>query len=107
MAELLPATRDDLAEIAGIYNHYILNSAATFHSEKMSATELEEFLYISHPRYASFSIRDHGDLIGFSYLTHYKKRQAYDRSAEMSLFFDCLTPLPHHPRSPGAFSKIP
>lgn len=32
MAEFRPVTRQDLDTILGIYNQYVLNSTATFHS---------------------------------------------------------------------------
>ncbi|WP_048151290.1 GNAT family N-acetyltransferase [Methanolacinia paynteri] len=86
MAEFLPTTKDDLAAIAGIYNHYILNSSVTFHGEEMTAKDLEEIIHIAHPKYASFTIKDGDDIIGFCYTMQYKKRQAYDRSAELSVY---------------------
>lgn len=64
----------------------ILNSTATFHSEKLSKKDLEEFLFLSHPKYPSFLITDKGGVIGYCFLTRYKKRQAYDRSAELSIY---------------------
>jgi L-amino acid N-acyltransferase YncA len=86
MVEFSPVTDTDLAAILMIYNHYILNSTATFHSRKMSQKELEEFLFVSHPKYPSFLIKDNDEMIGYCFLTQYKKRQAYDRSAELSIY---------------------
>ena len=86
MVEFSPVTKTDLAGILAIYNHYILNSTATFHSGTMSHKELEEFLFVSNPNYPSFMIKDNGETIGYCFLTQYKKRQAYDRSAELSIY---------------------
>jgi phosphinothricin acetyltransferase len=86
MVEFLPATEDDLPAIKEIYNHYILNSTTTFHSEKMSEKELEEFLFIAQPKYPSFVIRESNRVIGYCFLTRYKNRQAYDRCAELSIY---------------------
>lgn len=86
MVEFFPVKDSDLAAILAIYNHYILNSTATFHSEKLSRNDLEEFLFISHPKYPSFLITENGETIGYCFLTQYKKRQAYDRSAELSIY---------------------
>jgi L-amino acid N-acyltransferase YncA len=86
MVEFSPVKDADLAAILAIYNHYILNSTATFHSEKLSEKDLGEFLFISHPKYPSFLITDKGETIGYCFLTQYKKRQAYDRSAELSIY---------------------
>lgn len=86
MVEFSPVKDTDLAAILAIYNHYILNSTATFHSGKLSRNDLEEFLFISHPKYPSFLITENGGMIGYCFLTQYKKRQAYDRSAELSIY---------------------
>jgi hypothetical protein len=86
MVEFFPVTKKDLAAVMEIYNYYILNSTATFHSEKMSHNELEEFLFVSHPKYPSFVMKDHDEITMYCFLTRYKKRQAYDRSAELSVY---------------------
>ena len=87
MVNFSPVTKTDLAAILTIYNHYILNSTATFHSGKLTRKDLEEFLFVSHPKYPSFLIKDNDDIIGYCFLTRHKKRQAYDRTADMSLYF--------------------
>jgi len=86
MVNFSPVTKKDLAAIIEIYNHYILNTTATFHSEKLSKKDLEEFLFVSHPKYPSFLIKDNNEIIGYFFITQYKKRQAYDRSAEVSVY---------------------
>jgi len=86
MVEFSQVTNTDLAAILANYNDYILNSTATFHSEKLSENDLEEFLYVSHLKYPSFLIRENDEMIGYCFLTQYKKRQAYDRSAELSIY---------------------
>jgi phosphinothricin acetyltransferase len=86
MVEYSPVTNSDLPAILAIYNHYILNSTATFHSGILSENDLEEFLFASHPKYPSFLIKDNDKMIGYCFVTHYKKRQAYDRSAEVSIY---------------------
>jgi L-amino acid N-acyltransferase YncA len=86
MVEFSPVTNTDIEAILAIYNHYILNSTATFHSEILSKNDLEEFLFVSYPKYPSYLIKNNDDIIGYCFLTQYKKRQAYDRSAEVSIY---------------------
>ncbi|WP_321508396.1 N-acetyltransferase family protein [uncultured Methanoregula sp.] len=86
MVEFSPVTNTDLTAILGIYNYYTLNSTATFHSGIMSQKDLEEFLFVAVPKYPSFLIKDNNEIIGYCFLTQYKKRQAYDRSAELSIY---------------------
>jgi len=86
MVEFSPVTDSDVEAILAIYNHYILNSTATFHSKILSKNDLKEFLFITHPKYPSYLIKSDGDVIGYCFLTQYKMRQAYDRSAEVSIY---------------------
>ncbi|OPY38340.1 MAG: Acetyltransferase (GNAT) family protein [Methanoregula sp. PtaU1.Bin051] len=86
MIEFSPVEEQDLGTIKDIYDHYILNSTATFHDGKITTDELKEFLFIDNPKYPSFLIRKNGETIGYCFLTRYKKRQAYDRTAELSIY---------------------
>ena len=65
MVEYSPVTNSDLPAILAIYNHNILNSTATFHSGILSENDLEEFLFVSHPKYPSFLIKDNDKMIGY------------------------------------------
>ncbi len=86
MVVFRPVTRQDFDTILSIYNHYVLTSTATFHSVPLTARELEEFLFVGHPKYPAFMIFDGDEPVGYCFLTQYKKRQAYDRSAELSVY---------------------
>jgi phosphinothricin acetyltransferase len=76
----------DMNKVRDIYNFYILNTTATFHTEKISVEELNQSIYIGHPLYKSYLILAHDQVCGFCFLTHFKKRQAYDRTAEISIY---------------------
>jgi L-amino acid N-acyltransferase YncA len=76
----------DLGKIKEIYDYYILNTTATFHSEPVTMPELREFLFIADPKYPSFCIREENTIVGYCFLTRYKNRQAYDRTAELSIY---------------------
>jgi phosphinothricin acetyltransferase len=79
-------TENDLISIKEIYDYYILNTTATFHNEKITIPELREFLFIAHPKYPSFILKENNMIIGYCFLAQYKKRQAYDRTAELSIY---------------------
>lgn len=79
----------DLQEVKKIYDWYIANSTATFHTEPIRIDQLMEFMYLDHPLYKSYLIKDDGKITGYCYFTYYKKRQAYDRTAEVTIY---LTP---------------
>lgn len=79
-------TEQDLPVIKEIYDWYIENSTATFHKEPIQLKELQEFIFINHPIYESFLILHGNEIAGYCFLTFYKKRQAYDRTAEVTLY---------------------
>ncbi len=76
----------DLQEVKHIYDWYIKNSTATFHTEPIRIDQLKEFIYVNHALYLSYLIYADNTITGYCYLTNYKKRQAYDRTAEVTLY---------------------
>ncbi len=76
----------DWETIKEIYDWYAVNSIVTFHTEPVSINILREYVFIDHPRYRSFMIYDGDELAGYTYFTFYKKRPAYDRSAELAIY---------------------
>ena len=76
----------DLPEVKKIYDWYIENSIATFHTEPIQIDQLKEFIYFNHPLYQAYLIDLKNEIIGYCFLTNYKKRQAYDRTAEISIY---------------------
>lgn len=79
-------TESDLEWVRGIYNYYVENSTATYYTEEISVDELKEFIPVQHQKYKSFMIKVDNKATGFCYISRYKKRQAYDRTAEVSLY---------------------
>jgi phosphinothricin acetyltransferase len=84
--EFANLTETDLEFVKEIYDYYIENSTATYYIEKISTDELKEFIPVQHKRYKSFLIKVDDERCGFCYISQYKKRQAYDRTAELSLY---------------------
>jgi len=76
----------DLPEVKKIYDWHIAHSTATFHTGPVETEELKEFIYTNHPLYNSYLILADGEVAGYCLLTNYKKRQAYDRTAEITLY---------------------
>jgi L-amino acid N-acyltransferase YncA len=78
--------REDIPSVLEIYNWYILNSTATFHTSPVGENEVSDFLYIDHVRYRSYTLTADKRLVGYCFLTPHKKRQAYDRTAEVTIY---------------------
>lgn len=76
----------DLSEVKNIYDWYIVNSTATFHTEPIQIEQFKEFIYVNHSLYKSYLIFTDNEIAGYCFLTNYKKRQAYDRTAEVTIY---------------------
>ena len=79
-------TIEKLHEVKAIYDWYIENATATFHTEPITLDQLQEFIFINHPLYKSYLIYFDDLLAGYCFLTYHKKRPAYDRTAEISIY---------------------
>lgn len=73
-------------EVKEIYDWYILNSTATFHTEPITVEQLKEFVFVGHQLYPSYLMYVDGDVAGYCYLTAYRNRQAYLRTAEITVY---------------------
>jgi|WetSurMetagenome_2_1015567.scaffolds.fasta_scaffold268818_2 L-amino acid N-acyltransferase YncA len=81
------ALRDEhLPAAAAIYNYYIENSTATFHTELLSPSGLREIIYHESPRYLALAILADGQCCGYAYIGPYRERQAYQNTAEISIY---------------------
>lgn len=75
-----------LPEVTEIYNHYILNSTATFHAKALVEDEMREIVITGNPRFKSYAMF-YGDFIcGYCILSPFKKREAYDGTAEVTVY---------------------
>ena len=84
--KLVDLQERDFHVVKEIYDYYILNSTATFHTDLISIEELKSVILTGHPKYRSFQIDYEGDTCGYCYISQYKKRQAYDRTAEVTIY---------------------
>jgi L-amino acid N-acyltransferase YncA len=84
--KFLPIKELDFVIVKEIYDHYIMHSTCTFHTEPISLHELEEYIFVNHPVYKSFLINFDNVVAGLCYFTYFKKRQAYERSVEVSIY---------------------
>ncbi len=83
---LQQTTDEDINEICNIYNHYIQNSTATFHTEHVNPEQIKKIIPFQHQKYKCFTIKYMDDICGYIYLGCYKPRQAYDRTAEVTIY---------------------
>lgn len=84
--QLVSVREEHLETIRDIYQYYVDHSTATFHTGQVTTNELREKILIDHPKYKSYVIDSNGTICGYCYLSQYNKRQAYDRTAELSIY---------------------
>lgn len=76
----------DLPFITKVYNFYIANSTATFHTEQVDSFDMEKSLPFNHDKYKTYIIKYDKQAAGYCYIGNYKPRQAYDRTAEVTIY---------------------
>lgn len=86
--QLVPVRAEHFEKIREIYQYYVDHSTATFHTGHVTADELKEKILVGHAKYKSFVIDVEGVTCGYCYFSQYNKRQAYDRTAELSIYID-------------------
>jgi len=77
---------EDAAQIAEIYNYYIKNTHQTFETEPLSAEEMRERISEIRENYPYLVAEEDGEIYGYAYATQFKMRQAYEFSAEVSIY---------------------
>lgn len=77
---------EHLDAVLNIYNHYVLNTSATFHAHAFGKDEFRELVFFDNPRYRTYVIKDAGTICGYVLLTQHKKREAYDGTAEVTVY---------------------
>lgn len=77
---------EDAAQIAEIYNYYIQNTHQTFETEPLSADEMRERIAEITEDYPYVVAEEDGEIFGYALATQFKMRQAYEYSAEVSIY---------------------
>ena len=87
-----PSTETDVEALLPVYNYYVRTDTATFHTEEIDADTFRALLFPGYPRYDSWTIHADGALAGYVILARYKPREAYDGSAEVTIYLDPAYP---------------
>jgi phosphinothricin acetyltransferase len=83
---LKPVDEAMVPEITEIYNYYVLNTTVTFHAKELDLEGMRNILFNEDPRFPSYAIYDGNELCGYCILACYKKREAYDSTAEVTVY---------------------
>ncbi|SET11292.1 phosphinothricin acetyltransferase [Natronincola peptidivorans] len=80
------ATEEDIPKLLEIYNHYVLNTTATFHVKALTQGEMRDIVLFEDPKYQTLVIMEGEDIIGYVILGQHKRREAYDTTGEVSVY---------------------
>ncbi|NJK94712.1 MAG: N-acetyltransferase [Bacteroidales bacterium] len=87
LIKFTPVEEKHIEEIKDIYNYYVQNTTVTFHAELLDNLEMREILFFKNSRFSSYAILLPDDKIaGYLILGYYKPRQAYDYTAEVTVY---------------------
>ncbi|ANF96807.1 GNAT family N-acetyltransferase [Paenibacillus bovis] len=84
-----PIQEQHVPEVLAIYNYYVLNTTVSFHTEPLSLEQMRAQLMNVPAHYKSYIIRSgeaSADIAGYILVTPHKNKQAYDTTAEVTVY---------------------
>lgn len=86
MLQYVEANEEDLDGILDLYNYYIENTFILFDDSRISLDEFSTRVYIRHNTYKTFLIKQDSEFCGFCFLTQFRKKRAYRKTAEVGIY---------------------
>lgn len=83
-----PATTCDAEAIAGIYNHYIATSTATFDTVAKSVEDRVEWIAVRGSAHPVIVAEKDGRVVAWGALTAWASRPAYSRTVEVAVYVE-------------------
>lgn len=75
-----------LPDITRIYNYYVTNSTATFHTRTQSIEDMRQIVFFNNGLYTCYVIIRGSEVCGYCILSPYHKREAFVGTAEISVY---------------------
>ncbi len=88
-----PVKPSDATAIVSIYNHYIINSTATFELESIAVEEMRQRIEMISAKHPYIVFEEDNQLLGYAYASDWKQRKAYSQSVVSSVYL--------HPEAQG------
>lgn len=91
MFRIRMATENDAEEILSIYKPYVEKTQITFEIQVPSAEEFRERIANTLKKYPYLVAEEKGEILGYAYCGEFQKREAYNHSAETTVYLreDC------------------
>jgi L-amino acid N-acyltransferase YncA len=77
-----------LPKVHYIYNYYVVNTTICFHTQELTLDEICNNVMNGNTRYKTYVIEDQDLTIGYALLTQHKNKQAYEVTAEITIYID-------------------
>lgn len=81
-----PVKPSDIKAITEIYNHYILNSVASFETETLSYETMKKRIIEISSNFPYYVCEINGDIAGYCYAHPWKERAAYKYTLETTIY---------------------
>jgi phosphinothricin acetyltransferase len=94
------ATALDAESIAGIYNHYVTNTAISFEEAEVTGEEIAKRISAIGSAYPWLVFERHGEVLGYAYGGRFAARSAYRFTAEGTVY------VAHYARQGGIGTKL-
>lgn len=78
----------DAAPLSAIYNHFVLQSEATFEEEPVTEGDMRQRIDDVQKRFFWIVCEDGVDLLGYAHAGKWKARSAYRHAVELSVYVD-------------------
>ncbi|MBN2559031.1 MAG: N-acetyltransferase [Clostridia bacterium] len=86
--EIRETMKWDVLALLGIYNYYVENSTATFHLKKLGVDEFSAAFWFTGTKSGTYTVLDEDRVIGYCTLGPFNNKEAYDRSAYVSIYLE-------------------
>ncbi len=84
--EIVEMDKKYLGNTLEIYQWYVRNSTATFQTHEPTLSEMVGLLFFTEEKYGSFALLENGICVGYGIITQFKAREAFDRTAEITIY---------------------
>ena len=84
--EILKSEQKHLGTLTSIYNYYVRNTTVTFNLDELSEEQFESDFFHNGQYSGTYTIMEDGEIIGFGCINPFNKKEAYKRSAYVSIY---------------------
>lgn len=86
--KIIEIEEQHLQKVLAIYNYYVTHTTVSFHTIELSLDEMRHIVLNGDPHYKTYILEIAGLTIGYALLTQHKNKQAYDMTAEVTIYLD-------------------